>query len=74
MTEVPPAVVEMRGISVEFPGVKALDSVDVTGEVGLRYVSGLSPIDGLQGTSLEDINDNSSRWALPLSFGIRVRF
>ena len=50
------------------------DRVDVTGEVGLRYVSGLTAIDGLQGTSLEDINDNSSRWALPLAFGIRVRF
>jgi hypothetical protein len=50
------------------------DRVDVTGEVGLRYVSGLSEVDGLEGTSLEDINDNSSRWALPLAFGIRVRF
>ncbi|CAN7407013.1 sugar ABC transporter ATP-binding protein [Microbacterium sp. LjRoot45] len=34
MTEVPPAVVEMRGISVEFPGVKALDNVDVTLRAG----------------------------------------
>jgi hypothetical protein len=50
------------------------DRVDVTGEVGLRFVSGLAQIDGLQGTSLEDINDNSSRWALPLAFGVRVRF
>lgn len=34
MVDTPPAVVEMRGITVEFPGVKALDGVDVTLRAG----------------------------------------
>jgi len=34
MTEAPPAVVEMRDISVVFPGVKALDGVDFTLRAG----------------------------------------
>jgi hypothetical protein len=50
------------------------DQVDVNASLGLRYVSGLSEIDGLQGTGLEDINDDSGRWTLPLMFGVRFRF
>ena len=42
--------------------------------LGLRYVSGLSAIDGLVGTGLENINDDSSRWTLPLTVGVRFRF
>ena len=47
---------------------------DVNGQLGLRYVSGLSDIDGLQGTGLEDTNNKSGRWTLPISVGIRVKF
>jgi hypothetical protein len=50
------------------------DRVDVKGELGFRHASGLSPIDGLKGTGLESTNDNSGRWTLPFTVGLRVRF
>jgi hypothetical protein len=50
------------------------DRIDVNGQVGFRYNSGLSEIDSLGGTGLENINDKSSRWTLPISFGIRFNF
>jgi hypothetical protein len=34
----------------------------------------MSAVDGLAGTGLENINDNSSRWTLPLLVGVRARF
>ena len=40
----------------------------------LRFVSGMSQPDNLFGTGLVEINDNSSRWAIPCSVGIRYRF
>jgi opacity protein-like surface antigen len=50
------------------------DRVDVKGELGFRHISGLSPIDGLEGTGLESTNDNTGRWTLPFTVGLRVRF
>lgn len=50
------------------------DRIDVNGQVGLRYNSGLSQIDSLEATGLEDINDKSARWTLPISIGLRVNF
>ena len=50
------------------------DRIDVNGQVGFRYNSGLSEIDSLRDTSLENINDKSARWTLPISFGIRYNF
>ena len=44
------------------------------GQLGLRFNSGLSEVDDLIGTGLEEINDKSSRWTLPFVAGIRVRF
>jgi len=44
------------------------------GQVGLRWMSGMSEIDNLEGTGLETINDNSSRWTMPFIFGVRARF
>ncbi len=44
------------------------------GQLGLRWMSGLSAIDGLDGTGLEDINNHSARWTLPFVGGVRVRF
>jgi hypothetical protein len=49
-------------------------NVDVFGQIGLRFVTGMSQPDNLFGTGLEEINDNSSRWAVPFSVGVRVRF
>ena len=43
-------------------------------QIGLRWMSGLSPIDDLAGTGLEPINDDSSRWTMPIVVGMRVRF
>ena len=50
------------------------ERVGVYGQIGMRWVSGMSAVDGLAGTGLEVINDNSSRWTLPFIIGIRTRF
>jgi hypothetical protein len=46
----------------------------VFGQLGVRYVSGLSEVDGLEGTGLETINDKSARWTIPFIVGVRARF
>ncbi len=46
----------------------------VFGQLGLRYVTGMSDVDGLAGTGLEEINDSSARWTLPFLVGVRARF
>jgi hypothetical protein len=50
------------------------EQIDLNAQVGFRFNSGLSQIDGLAGTDLEDINDKSARWTMPISVGIRVNF
>lgn len=40
----------------------------------LRWRGDLSPKDGLAGTGLERINDESRRWSLPVSAGLTIRF
>jgi hypothetical protein len=50
------------------------ERVDVNGQIGFRYNSGLSQIDAFQGTGLEGINDKSSRWTMPISVGLRYNF
>jgi hypothetical protein len=47
---------------------------DVFAQIGMRFNSGLSQIDSLRGTGLESINDKSSRWTMPITFGVRVNF
>jgi opacity protein-like surface antigen len=47
---------------------------DVFGQLGLRWVSGMSAIDNLEDTSLDTINDKSARWTMPFLAGVRVRF
>lgn len=47
---------------------------DVTAQLGFRYNSGLSTIDALRGTGLENVNNKSSRWTMPITFGLRVKF
>jgi hypothetical protein len=47
---------------------------DVSAQLGFRYNSGLSAIDALKGTGLENVNDKSSRWTMPIMFGLRVKF
>jgi hypothetical protein len=48
--------------------------VGVFGQLGLRYVTGMSDVDGLVGTGLEEINDSSGRWTVPFLVGARARF
>lgn len=50
------------------------DRLDVNGQVGFRYNSGLSQIDAFRGSGLEDINSKSSRWTMPISVGLRYNF
>jgi hypothetical protein len=50
------------------------DRVGAFGQLGFRYVTGMSEIDGLVGTGLETINDKSARWTLPFVVGLRARF
>ena len=46
----------------------------VFGQLGVRYVTGMSDVDQLEGTDLDTINDKSARWTVPFVFGIRARF
>ena len=54
--------------------VQVAEKVGVYGQLGLRYVTGMSAVDGLEGTGLETINDKSARWTVPVIAGIRIRF
>jgi opacity protein-like surface antigen len=53
---------------------RATDKVSIFTQLGIRYVSGMSEVDNLEATGLEDINDKSARWALPFTAGVRFRF
>jgi len=48
--------------------------VGVFAQLGVRWVSGMAAVDGLQGTGLETINDKSGRWTIPFLVGVRVGF
>lgn len=54
--------------------VQAASQLDLYVQLGLRYVTGMSEIDGLAGTGLETINDKSGRWTVPFIAGVRARF
>jgi hypothetical protein len=43
-------------------------------EAGLRWSGNLSDIEGLSGTGLENLNDSSSRWTLPVLGTVSFRF
>jgi outer membrane protein with beta-barrel domain len=49
-------------------------SVDVTAQVGLRHVGGLSQVDQFAGTGLEDINNDTGRLTFPIGIGVRFHF
>lgn len=53
---------------------QANDRAGVFVQMGLRFVSGMTEIDNLIGTGLDNINDKSSRWTLPFVTGVRFRF
>jgi hypothetical protein len=43
-------------------------------EAGLRYTGGIAALDGLAGTGLENLNDSSSRWTVPVLGTVSFRF
>jgi hypothetical protein len=50
------------------------DRLDLNAQFGLRHVSGLSDVDSLEGTDLEEINNDSGRLTVPVVIGLRFRF
>jgi hypothetical protein len=50
------------------------EQLDLNAQLGLRRISGLSEVDQLAGTGLEDINNDSARLTFPIVVGIRFRF
>ncbi len=48
--------------------------IELMAETQLRYMGGLSDVDWLVEEGLRDINDESSRWSLPILVGLRIRF
>ena len=48
--------------------------VSVGVEGGVRFHTGLSELEGLAGTGLENLNDAGSRWSVPISGVIRFGF
>ena len=50
------------------------ERIDLNAQFGLRHVSGLSEVDALVGTGLEDINNDSGRLTVPIVVGLRFRF
>jgi hypothetical protein len=50
------------------------ERVGLYGQVGLRWMTGMSPVDGLEGTGLETINDKSARTTFPFLLGVRFGF
>lgn len=53
---------------------KVASQADVTAQLGLRHVGGLSEVDQLVGTGLETINNDSARLTFPVVVGVRFRF
>ena len=54
--------------------IPVAERVDVNAQVGLRRTSGLSEVDQLVGTGLDDINNDSARLTFPIVVGLRFRF
>ena len=54
--------------------LRVAEQVDLSAQIGLRHVSGLSEVDQLVGTGLEDINNDTGRLTFPIVIGVRFRF
>jgi opacity protein-like surface antigen len=50
------------------------EQVDLNAQLGLRRVSGLSEVDQLVGSGLEEINNDTARLTFPIVVGVRFRF
>ena len=58
-------------IGILFP---IAEKIDLNGQFGLRHVGGLSEVDQLVGTGLDDLNSDSARLTFPIVVGVRFRF
>jgi opacity protein-like surface antigen len=52
---------------------RVAEQVDLNAQIGLRHVSGLSEVDQLVGTGLEEINNDTGRLTFPIVIGVRFR-
>jgi hypothetical protein len=50
------------------------NKMDLNAQLGLRGATGLSEVDQLIGTGLDDINNDSARLTFPIVVGVRFRF
>lgn len=50
------------------------ERIDLNAQLGLRRVTGLSEVDQLIGTGLDDINNDTARLTFPIVVGVRFRF
>jgi len=50
------------------------ERMDFNVQLGLRSISGLSQVDQLIGSGLDNINDNTARVTFPIVVGVRLRF
>jgi hypothetical protein len=53
---------------------RVAEQVDLNAQIGVRHVSGLSEVDQLVGTGLEEINNDTGRLTFPVVIGVRFRF
>jgi len=53
---------------------KVAPAVRLGVEAGLRWTGDLSDLEGLAGTGLENLNDSSSRWTLPIMGTLTFKF
>ena len=68
-TSVVPSVGVGGGVQINLS-----DRVAVQGGVEFKWQGDATDLDGLAGTGLESINDESRRWSMPITGGITVRF
>jgi opacity protein-like surface antigen len=50
------------------------DRFSLDARLGLRYVSGLADVEDAVFSGLDDVNEDSSRWTVPLTVGAKIRF
>jgi hypothetical protein len=53
---------------------RASEKVDLSAQIGLRHVGGLSEVDQFIGTGLDDVNNDTARLTFPIVVGVRFRF
>ncbi len=68
-TSVVPSVGVGGGVQINLS-----DRFAVQGGVEFKWQGDATDLDGLAGTGLESINDESRRWAMPITGGVTVRF